>query len=262
MGNAVKNILNLQANTEAHYDTHPFEFLTQDDEKMIEALQPDPFLYFVKNYLKKNSKIADIGCGGGRATLYLTQQDMDTYAFDLSMRSLQLTRARCKKARYTGGTNLSLPFKTEVFDAVVSDGVIHHTPDAIQSLKENTRILKREGFMYLAIYKKEGYYYYVYTYLGKPIRWLSKNKVGRIVIIYSLGLLYHFLHKFKKKSPKTWRGSQNFFYDYLITPIATFYKKNEIKELAFSLGLNQKYYDSIGNVHVFIFKKNSINEKS
>lgn len=246
----------LQKSTSEHYDSHPFEFLTKKDEDNIEQIQPTPFVYFVKNYLKKTDQVIDVGCGGGRATLYLKRSGINTYAFDLSLQSLKLTAARCQGAAFTCGTNLALPFQTDSFNAVVSDGVIHHTPDAKQSLKENIRILKQNGHLYLAVYKKEGYYYYVYTFLGKPARWLAKNKFGRMLVNYGLGFPYYFLHLFKKKSPTTWRGSLNFFYDYLLTPQATFYKKAEIQTLAESLGLQTLFYDHrIGNVHIFIFKK-------
>lgn len=252
----MKNIEYLQNDTEKHYNYHPFEFLTKQDEKNIENLQPEPFIHFVNFFLKKSDRVADIGCGGGRATLYLQQKGYNTYALDLSIRSLLITRSRCKKSSYTCGTNLLLPFKTECFDAVVSDGVVHHTPDSYQSLKENVRILKKGGYLYLAVYKKEGYYFYVYTYLGKPIRWLAKNKLGSFFVKYALGFPYYFLHLFKKKSPKTWKGSLNFFYDYILTPTASFYKKEEVLHFANNLGLKPKFHSNqIGNVHIFIFNK-------
>lgn len=246
----------LQRDTEAHYNSHPFEFLTKEDEDNIEVMQPYPFIYFAKKYVTPTDKIIDMGCGGGRATLYLKRLGLHPFAFDLSMQSLKLARSRCQIGSYVCGTNLSLPFANAIFDVVVSDGVIHHTPNAQQSLKENSRVLKENGYLYLAVYKKEGYYFYVYRYLGKPVRWLSKYKWGKYVVTYTLGLLYYFIHLLRKKGLKTWKGAKNFFYDYIITPQASFFSKQEIEALGEMNHLEKIHYDnSVGNVHIVIFKK-------
>ena len=53
----------LQKRTQSHYDDFPFDFLTEEDERNIDSLQPAPFYAFVEKYLKPGQLVAEIGCG-------------------------------------------------------------------------------------------------------------------------------------------------------------------------------------------------------
>jgi len=61
----------LQRLTRAHYDAHPFEFLTPEDEVNIRKLQPRSFLRFVETYAKRGMDVAEMGGApeGARCTL-------------------------------------------------------------------------------------------------------------------------------------------------------------------------------------------------
>jgi ubiquinone/menaquinone biosynthesis C-methylase UbiE len=180
----------LQQLTEEHYESFPFEFLTDEDAANIESLQPFPFKRFVDDRLKVGMKVAEIGCGPGRGTLFLVRRKLDVVAVDLSKEALRLAEQRAPEATFVHASNLELPFDDESFDAVVSDGVIHHTPDPHQSLRENARILKHGGDLYLGVYRRKRYYYYVYTHLGRPVRWLEKRILGRALIYSTLLPVY------------------------------------------------------------------------
>lgn len=246
----------LQTRTAAHYDAYPFEFLTPKDEASIRDLQPAPFRRFVDKQVKPAMTIAEIGCGPGRGTLFLVRKKIDLVAVDISYRSLLLARQRAPTARFTLATNLSLPFANNRFDVVISDGVIHHTPDPRASFAENIRILKIGGSFYLGVYNKRGHYYYAYTFVGAPIRWLEKQAIGRLLIYSTMIPFYWLVHLLKSRGSRTWRGAVNFFYDYFITPRASFHTYEAIQTWADQEGLDLIEYDpSLGNVHVFVFKK-------
>ena len=69
--------------------------------------------------------------------------------------------------------------------------------------------------------------------------------------------IYYLVHLVKSRGKRTWYGARNFFYDYIITPQATFHTKDEIVVWAREQGLELIDYDpDVGNVHAFIFKKN------
>ena len=159
----MSDIDGLHRATTAHYDDHPFDFMTADDEARIEQIQPAPFVAYVDEYLRAGDCVAEIGCGPGRGTLYLCRRGMIVDAVDISAASLDLARRRAPAATFTLASNLELPFADAAFDAVVSDGVIHHTPDAARAFAENVRILKPGGTMYLAVYRRAHYYYYLYN---------------------------------------------------------------------------------------------------
>jgi ubiquinone/menaquinone biosynthesis C-methylase UbiE len=246
----------LQRATAAHYDEHPFDFMTAEDEANIEALQPRPFVVFVQDHLKPGDRVAEIGCGPGRGTLYLCRRGMAVHAVDISAASLEMARKRAPEAHFTLADNMSLPFADESFDAVVSDGVIHHTPDAARSFAENARILKKEGKMYVSVYKRNHYYYYLYSYVGRPIRWLARHRAGIALIHATLLPIYYAAHLIKSRGRRTWSGARNFFWDYILTPQATFHSREQLEDWAWQNGLQPLgYYPTMRTVHAFILLK-------
>lgn len=245
-----------QTRARAHYDTHPFEFMTEEDERTISKHQPRPFREFVEQRLIPGQRVADVGCGPGRGTMYLAQKEMDVYALDLSIASIQLARRRAPGAHYVCASNLALPLGDSVFDAVISDGVIHHTPDASIAFRENARLVRNGGYMYLGVYRRYRYYYYFYTYLGVPVRWISKWRWGRWVVNTTLLPVYYLAHLMKTRGKRTWRGAKNLFYDYIVTPRATFHTYEEVEQWARAAGMHVVMYEeNVGNVHAFVLRK-------
>ena len=246
----------LETETRAHYQEYPFDFLTEKDERNIESLQTKSFLEFVREYISDDSKVAEIGCGAGRATMYLNKRVNDLFALDLTSKSIELAAGRAPQSKFIQASNLYLPLQDQVFDIVVSDGVIHHTPDPYKSFSENVRILKIGGMFYLSVYRRHRYYYYLYTYLGRPIRWAEKTTWGKFLIHVTLMPIYYVVHLFKSHGKRSWRGTKNLFYDYVITPQATFHTREEIIEWGKKNNLQLiKYDENVGNTHVFVFRK-------
>ncbi len=246
----------LQQQTKAHYEDYPFDFLTEEDERNIEQLQPLPFFRFAENYLFPGTNAAEIGCGGGRGSMFMDKRGVHLLSLDISPTAIRLARRRAPNSQFVQATNLQLPLPDEAFDVVVSDGVIHHTPDAYQSFCENARVLKQGGMMYVGVYRRKRYYYYVYSYLGRPVRWLDKRDWGRLLIYATLLPIYYVVHLLKSRGKRTWRGARNFFYDYIITPYASFHTREEIVEWGLSNDLELITYDeNVGNVHAFVFCK-------
>ena len=246
----------IQQKTTKHYEEHPFDFLTEEDEKNIASFQPEPFRRFVNKILQTGSNILEVGCGPGRGTLFMVESGFKVTALDISKGSLKLAKRRAPQATFVEGSNLELPFKDCEFDAVVSDGVIHHTPDPFRSLSENVRVLRKKGNLYLAVYRRKRYYYYIYTYVGKPIRWLEKREWGRFLVHSTLLPVYYLVHLLKSRGKRTWRGAKSFFYDYIITPRASFHTKEEVVDGGSKLSLQLiDYVENVGNVHAFVFQK-------
>jgi SAM-dependent methyltransferase len=247
----------LQQATREHYSHHPLEFMTEADEADIEKTQPPPFVQFSRKYLRAGGLVADVGCGPGRAALYLSGLGVRVVAIDLSLPSLLLARQRAPGCAFGCATNLQLPFGPDVFDAVVSDGVAHHTPDARKAFVENLRILKPGGCLYFAVYKRWRYYYYLYRYLGAPLRLAARWSCGRTLIHATLLPAYYLVHLAKSRGKRTWAGAKSFFYDYFLTPRATFHSKREVLEWAAAAGCDVAHYDrvSLGNCHVFVVIK-------
>lgn len=250
-----KNDLN-NLNNLNHYDIYPFDYLTKEDEKNIKKKQEKPFIKFIEKYTSNNLNVAEIGCGPGRSTLYMTNLGLSVSALDLSSASLELAKKRAPKGNYFNGDNSNLPFINNSFDIVVSNGVLHHTKNPEISFKENSRILKEGGKMYLSIYRKYGKYYFIYHFLGFFIRKLERNKIGKLIIHKTFIPFYYIVHKLRNQNNITYKGARNLFYDYFITPIVFFKTKKEIIKWSLRYNLQLlKYISRYKNSHIFYFIK-------
>ena len=250
----------LQTATRGHYDDHPFEFLTPTDEANIEAQQPPAFARFAGACLQPGDHVADVGCGPGRASLYLARLGHDAVCIDLSLASLQLARHRAPTNRYINASNLNLPVASESFDAVISDGVIHHTPDPRLALCENLRLLRPGGRLYLAVYRRDSYYYHLFTRLGPLIRKLEAHPASRWLITGVALPVYYLVHLIKSRGRRSYAGARSFFYDYIITPQASFHSSDEIHRWVSAAGAKViDYVPRVGNtVHAFTIAKRQV----
>src|SRR4051794_33643108 len=84
----------LQAETAAHYDAHPFEFLSPADDAAIVQAQPRVFRNFIDNTPGLGLRVADVGCGTGRETKFLLERGFNVVAVDVSCHSLECARRR------------------------------------------------------------------------------------------------------------------------------------------------------------------------
>src|SRR5206468_12184051 len=57
------------------------------------------------------------------------------------------------------------PFRSECFDVVFSNGVLHHTPDIGRSLREAWRVLAVGGDLWVVLYHRNSLYYRVTLFL-------------------------------------------------------------------------------------------------
>jgi SAM-dependent methyltransferase len=155
--------------------------------------------------------------------------------------------------------NLALPVRSAVADLVVSDGVIHHTSDPRTSFLENARVVRPGGLLYLTVYRPSGHYPILYRCLGPTVRALVRRRPGRWLVHGTLVPAYRLARRLKSGSWTGWRGTVNLFYDYLVTPRASFHRRSDVERWASDAGLVLRSYDPNpgGNVHVFVFAKHA-----
>ena len=113
--------------------------------------------------------VVDYGCGPGHDTVGLSEysKPKKIYAIDISKTSLQETQNRMKL--HTNDANLTeylliedssanLPIESETIDYVHSSGVLHHTPNETEILKELYRVLKKGGMARIMMYNYNSIY--------------------------------------------------------------------------------------------------------
>ena len=238
------------------YDNTPFQYGYSSKEEIISRMHP-----FLKLLMEQNTGkvFCDIGCGCGRNLLYASNFASRLIGLDLSAESLDFARdfVKSENLELIKGNNLDIPLDSEIADLVVSDGVCHHTGDTVKAFSECVRILKPGGKLYLAVYKKFRYYPFVYHLIGGLFRLMNKIKLGNY-ILENMFVNIHFLsYKILKDQKLSRTETRNIFYDYFISPVATFQSKGDVKSWCYSNNcIVIGYSKTSGNCHVFIIRKN------
>lgn len=104
----------------------------------------------------------DAGCGGTaiNSRSLVAARARRVAAVDLNHASLRLVREslphHANGFSVACGSVLQLPFPPASFDFVVCSGVVHHTPDPEQALRELRRIARPGARMYISAYCFEG----------------------------------------------------------------------------------------------------------
>jgi ubiquinone/menaquinone biosynthesis C-methylase UbiE len=101
-------------------------------------------------------KVLEIGVGMGADYLEWLKAGADATGVDLSAMSVERARRRCELAEYKADLRVAdaehLPFPDDTFDVVYSYGVMHHSPDTAQCLREAARVLKPGGEARIMLY--------------------------------------------------------------------------------------------------------------
>lgn len=114
----------------------------------------------MENLKDKISLIIGPGCGEEAIEVNLLTKSK-VVGVDISFNSAFLTNKLFKNLDSNSGLGIQgdsrfLPIKSNSIDFVFSHGVIHHSPNIIQSINEIHRVLKPKGFFCVGLYNKHG----------------------------------------------------------------------------------------------------------
>lgn len=112
----------------------------------------------------QNARLLEIGCGMGTDLLQFARGGARCVGIDLTPRSVEITRHRFKLYDAAGTFMLAdgeqLPFASESFDVVYSNGVLHHTPDTAGAIREVHRVLRPGGTAKVMLYHRHSLNYW------------------------------------------------------------------------------------------------------
>ncbi len=116
--------------------------------------EPWPEFEHFKKYLKKNDKIADIGCGNGRLLLTLGE-DFNYIGIDNNPYLLEAAKKKFPNGKFMYGNMLELPMQNSEMDAIFCVAAFHHIPSKKlrnKALQEMNRILKPNGTLIMMVW--------------------------------------------------------------------------------------------------------------
>ena len=121
----------------------------------------------------RGARLLEIGCGMGSDLLQFARGGARCTGIDLTPRSIEITRHRFRlygaNAQFMISDGEHLPFRTESFDVVYSNGVLHHTPDTAGAIREVHRVLRPGGVAKVMLYHRNSLNYWVEIVLRRGI---------------------------------------------------------------------------------------------
>lgn len=117
----------------------------------------EPFIpEFAQFASARGLRVLEVGVGMGADYLEWLKAGARATGVDLSPASLEKAGRRCELAGYQSDLRVAdaehLPFPDNTFDVVYSYGVMHHSPDTTQCLREAWRVLKPGGQARVMLY--------------------------------------------------------------------------------------------------------------
>jgi ubiquinone/menaquinone biosynthesis C-methylase UbiE len=119
--------------------------------------QLEPYIHEFAGFAQSGGqRVLEVGVGMGADYLEWLKAGAQASGVDLSIASLERAKRRCEMASYAPDLRVSdaehLPFPDNTFDIVYSYGVMHHSPDTPQCIREAWRVLKPGGSLRIMIY--------------------------------------------------------------------------------------------------------------
>lgn len=141
------------------------------------------------------ARLLEIGCGMGTDLLQFARGGARCVGIDLTSRSVEITRHRFALYDTPGNFMLAdgeqLPFASDTFDVVYSNGVLHHTPDTAGAIREVHRVIRPGGIAKVMLYHRHSLNYWFEIILrrgllgGEFLRGRSAEEIMSRVIEFS-----------------------------------------------------------------------------
>lgn len=141
------------------------------------------------NYLNTDTKVLDIGCGGGFLSNALAKQNLKVTGIDLSAESLKVAKAHdeTNTVNYQVANAYELPFEDQSFDIITAMDFLEHVDKPAEIILELSRVLKPKGLFIFHTFNRNLLAYFV---IIKMVEWLIKKTPKNL----------HVLHLFIKPS--------------------------------------------------------------
>ena len=124
----------------------------------------------------KNIKILDIGCGGGLLSEPMSRLGASVVGIDASKKNIEVAKFHAKKSNLKINYKVASPekLKTKVkFDVILNMEIVEHVEDLNFFIKESSKLLRKNGVMFIATLNKT-LKSYVFAIVGAEyiLKWL------------------------------------------------------------------------------------------
>jgi len=159
-----------------HYDSH---WVDPVSARVVDRWNLKNLTVIIKEM--KIERVLDLGCGTGKTLSELNRFGFKAVGYDISASMLKIAKKRCQTILLVKGDAKVLPFPSDTFDMVVTNGVWHHFSDIESIIREIGRILRRGGLFAMlgennALYNPNNVLHRFWRYINLPVRitkWIS-----------------------------------------------------------------------------------------
>jgi len=134
----------------------------------------DNILRNISTTVKEN--VLDIGCGTGNILRLAKSYFNKCYGLDISVKLLSELKRRENVFYLTAGEASYLPYKSNKFDLVTLNGVLHHIIHHRPVFKEIQRVTKIGGILYID--HDPNYFFNRFYHIFYRLRYLNKTGFG------------------------------------------------------------------------------------
>jgi ubiquinone/menaquinone biosynthesis C-methylase UbiE len=215
----------------------------------------------------RGRKVLELGCGLGTDGARFAEAGADYTGVDLTEAAVELARKRFElfdlPGRFQTADAENLDFPDESFDLVYSHGVLHHTPETAQAIREVQRVLRPGGRAIVMLYHRDSYNYRVNISVlrrvgSRLLNWESGVKLVHRITGEPLDSLRQHA-KLLKTEKASYLAAEEFLSqntDGAGNPLARVYSRDEARELFKDFSevtiktffLNKRWLPVIGNV--------------
>ena len=155
--------------------------------KPLHKFNPIRISYIKENIIKtfkinqnktplKNIKVLDIGCGGGLLAEPMCRLGAEVTAIDASEKNITVAKLHSKKNDLKINYICTSPEKLQIknkFDVILNMEIVEHVEDVNFFLKSSSKLLKKNGIMFIATLNKT-LKSYIFAIVGAEyiLRWL------------------------------------------------------------------------------------------
>ncbi len=136
--------------------------------------------------------VLDVGCGQGIDVVQYARAGARATGVDLTPRHVELARAHSSAlgldVSIIEGDAENLPFADASFDRVLSNGVLHHTPNIERALAEIHRVLRPGGQARILVYNRRSFHYWLFQVWHQGIRNRQLFQEGSMERVLSRGV--------------------------------------------------------------------------
>jgi len=142
--------------------------------------------------IKKNVHIGEIGSGEGYGTRYLSEYPIKIVAIDIMKYPPYPGQQKPSNIEYFQALGTHLPFRSDLFDCVISFQVIEHIQNEKMFLNEIHRVLKNGGNVLITTpnrklrlfpFQKPRNPYHIHEYSGKELYRLLRKFFDSVTIL-------------------------------------------------------------------------------